>query len=217
LKLIKVFMAGVLLAVILAPGTVPAAGASYVIGRLTGTHRELPGYFRNNMRLYNEGTDRVEFTGFRLLRVEDGRKFIIRPNHEGFFYQKLPGGEYSLMRKRTDRPGYREPGTIDIMRFGVKPGTLVNLGTVHIVLNGDPLESLRLYPNSSRGTYIYSYRYERERGDGAWEAPLTWFRQKNRRAAHDFESRVVLNDAELTGEGDGSRVILREIIPRQFR
>ena len=199
-------------------GLAQAADESYVVGRLTGTYQNLPGYFSHNPDfLSSGGIDEVEFPGFRLLRVEDGKKFLIRPNHMGYFYQDLPGGKYTLTRKRNDRPGYREPKTIDIMSFEVGSGTLVNLGTMNIILDGEPHESLWSSQNYSRGTYTYRYRYEREPGESAYSGPLNWFTEKKSKIAASFGDRVVREDSPLTDAGDGSKVVLKEIVPRSDR
>ncbi len=200
------------------PGMAQAADESYVIGRITGTYQNLPGYFSHNPDyLFSGETDEVEFPGFRLLRVEDGKKFLIRPNHMGYFYQDLPGGKYTLTRKRNDRPGYREPKTIDIMSFEVGSGTLVNLGTMNIILDGEPHESLRSGQNYSRGTYTYRYRYERDPGESAYSGPLKWFTEKKSKIAASFGDRIVREDSPLTDAGDGSKVVLKHIVPRSDR
>lgn len=191
-------------------GLAQAADESYVVGRITGTYQHLPGYFYQNPDFLSSGEiDEVEFPGFRLLRVEDGKRFLIRPNHKGYFYQDLPGGKYTLTRKRNDRPGYREPKTIDIMSFEVGSGTLVNLGTMNIILDGEPRESLWWLQNRSKGTYTYRYSYEREPGDRAYDAPLNWFTAKKPGDAAGFGDRVFQEDAAPTDEGDGSKVIIR--------
>jgi hypothetical protein len=213
LKRLSVFLTVVFLAV--GPGLAEAGpeSDSYVIGRITGTHQELPGYFRNNEHLAARGIDEVEFTGFRLVREEDGKSFIIVPNLHGYFYQALPAGMYTLIRKRYDRPGYREPKTIAIMKFEVESGTLVNLGTVHLILDGPPRESLRLMGDNAKGTYTYRYRYERETGDSAYEMPLSWFTDKKPAVKAGFGDKIVQEETQPTREMDGSKVTLREVIP----
>lgn len=193
------------------PGQLYAADGSFVIGRITGTRQELPGYFSNSPIMHEQGIDNVEFPGFRLVRRDDGKRFLIRPNRNGFFYQGLTGGEYTLTRKRNDRPSYKEPKTIDILSFEVEPGTLVNLGTVHLILDGEPLESLSAFRNPPVGVYTYRYRYEREPGDHGFDDPFNWFTKKKPDTSAGFENRVVLENAAPTGEVDGSKVTLREL------
>lgn len=213
MKRIAVFMITMFIVLISVPGLAWSNEKSYVIGRIKGTYQELPGYFNKNLYLLTEGIYDVEFTGFRLLRVEDGKSFRIRPNHEGYFHQRLPRGEYTLTRKRNDRPDYREPKTIDIMSFTVEPGTLVNLGTSNLVLDGEPHESLWLSQYTSKGTYTYRYRYERDSGGSAFDNPYKWFTEKKPDTAAGFGDRVVRENGALTGEGDGSKVELRVIVP----
>ncbi len=196
----------------LVPASAISEGGAFVLGRITGTQRELPGYFRNNMNLFMKGVDRVEFRGFRLVRDEDAKSFLIVPGHSGFFYQELPAGHYTLKRLRKDRPGYRESKTIDILRFEVLPDSIVNLGTLNLVLEGRPHESLMLKSNFSKGTYIYRYMYEREAGDSAYDAPLDWFQGKKPDKKEGSSSRIVLVDTAPTDAVDGSRVVLSEYI-----
>ena len=192
-------------------GLAQASGESYVIGRITGTFQHLPGYFYQNQDFLSSGEiDEVEFPGFRLLRVEDGKKFLIRPNHKGYFYQELPGGEYTLTRKRNDKPDYRQPKTIDIMHFEVKGGYLVNLGTIHIVLEGEPVESLFHLRDTARGKYIFSYRYERDHAENTYSQPLSWFHGRKKDIAAALGGRVIQVEATPTSEKDGSKVVLRE-------
>jgi hypothetical protein len=186
-----------------------STGESYVIGRINGTFQKFPGYFYNNPDVLSRWIDEVEFVGFRLVRSEDSKTYLIRPNQRGYFNQGLPNGEYSLTRKRTDRPGYKEPKTIDILRFTVEPGTLVNLGTINIILDGDPLESLLWLTDRVRGKYTYRYSYEREPGERAFENPYNWFMEKNTKTAAGFGDRVSVVDTGPTLEKDGSKVVLR--------
>ena len=213
LKRIVVILIVLFLSLGVAPGPAQSSDDSYVIGRITGTFQELPGYFHRNINMMTRSIDAVEFTGFRLIRVQDGKKFLIRPDYDGFFYQKLPGGSYTLVRKRTDRPSYKEPKTIDIMSLQVESGTLVNLGTVQIILDGEPHESLRSSRSSVEGTYIYRYRYEKDPGDSGYDLPGTWFGKKKSRIVADFGDRIVLEGSAITSEEDGSKVFLRDTIP----
>ena len=212
LKRIAVFMIILFIVLISVPGLAWSNEKSYVIGRIKGTFQELPGYFYKNPHMFREGIFEVEFTGFRLLRVEDGKGFRIRPNHEGYFHQRLSGGEYTLTRKRNDRPHYKEPKTIDIMSFTVKPGTLVNLGTSNLIVDGKPHESLGGY-KKTKGKYTYRYYYERDSGGSAFDNPYKWFTEKKPDTAAGFGDRVVREKGALTGEGDGSKVVLEEILP----
>ena len=199
------------------PGFALASRDSHVIGRITGTYQPLPGYFHNNPYMLARGIDKVEFTGFRLTNADSRKVFLIRPNNDGFFHQALPGGDYILTRKRTDRPGYREPKTIDILNFTVDEGTIVNIGTIGIVLDGEPDESLRSMQHSARGTYSYRYRYERITGDSAFDRPMNWFRNKKPDTAAGFGDSVRMEDGAPTDITDGSRVLLRFRVPPDDR
>jgi len=191
------------------PGQLFADDESFVIGRLTGTYQPLPGFFKNDLELQMKGIESVEFGGFRLLRVEDGKRFLIRPNKRGFFFQDLPGGEYTLTRRRTDRPDYKAPKSIDILKFMVQPETLVNIGTINIDLDSDPYESLDLGVNSAKGKYYYSYRYERKSGENTFDDPLSWFVRVKPKAAAEFTNSVYEVYTTPVPNKDGSVVILR--------
>jgi hypothetical protein len=213
LKRIAVFMIIMFIVLISVPGLARSNEESYVIGRIKGTFQELPGYFNKNPNMFREGIYEVEFTGFRLVRVEDGKKFRIRPNHNGYFHQRLPGGEYTLTRKRNDRLHYKEPKTIDIMSFEVKPGTLVNLGTSNLIVDGKPHESLSGFHDTTKGKYTYRYHYERDSGGSAFDNPYKWFTEKKPDTAAGFGNSVVREGSAVTVEGDGSKVVLEEISP----
>jgi hypothetical protein len=210
LKRMMVLILMVLAVTALFTGTAFSNDSSYVIGRITGTQRPLPGYFENNMRLAARGIDRVEFYGFRLIRKTDGETFLLRPTHEGFFYQKLPGGTYTLTRKRNDRPDYRRPKTLDILTFDVDPGTLVNLGTIDLVLEGEPEAKVMHRQKVVKGTFIYRYRYERSVGDQGFLSPLGWFSGKKPDEARGYDGRRVRVETMPASVVDGSRVRLRE-------
>ena len=103
------------------------------------------------------------------------------------------------------------------MNFTVEPGTLVNLGTALVILDGEPHESLRSGQDCSRGTCTYRYRYERDPGESAYSGPLKWFTEKKSKIAVSFGDRVVREDSPLTDAGDGSKVFLKQIVPRVDR
>jgi len=211
----------VIITVLLTTGWVPGlsqgAGEPYVIGRITGTYQHLPGYFYRNPYMLSKGIFDIEFTGFRLVRVEDGKKFAIRPNHEGYFLQRLPDGEYTLIRKRNDRPHYKEPKTIDILSFTVDPGILVNLGTINIILDGKPRESLGSFQYVTTGKYTYRYGYQREPDEGAYSAPWNWFAKKKSKVAAGFGEQIARVSTAPTDEKDGSQLVLKEIVPKSDR
>jgi hypothetical protein len=205
--------------VIFIAATLPAAAVgdnpsaeneAVVIGRLTGTLHDPPRSFAGNT--FTSGRDRgsVEFRGFRLVRHGDGGSFAIRPGRSGYFSQKLPPGEYDLVRKRRDRPSSAEDRQIRILTFVVPPGSLVNIGTMDIVLEGPPEETLYRSKSRQRGKYIYYYKYQRSRGKEAMSAPLEWYSGKNPDTLADFSHRIVTVEKEPAKHTDGSRLILRE-------
>ena len=194
-----------------------AGGDSHVIGWIAGTHRELPGYFSwHRDEMNSKGVEDVEFTGFKLVNIKDGKAYSIWPNLDGYFYRRLPSGPYTLTRRRNDRPDYREEKTIDLLRFEVRPETIVNLGTISIILDGEPQESLTAIGDNARGRYTYRYGYEREPGDEAFDHPLTWFTDKKPGIAAGLEGKVLRVEAKPSTEKDGSEVVLRLSPPPPF-
>jgi hypothetical protein len=156
-----------------------------------------------------KGIDDVEFRGFRLLRVEDNKRFQIRPNSKGYFYRDLPSGEYTLTRSRSDRPDHKEPKSIDILKFTVKPESLVNLGTIKIVVNGKPYEWLKLSKSAADGRYTYKYHYERIPGKQAADDPFNWFEDAKPKIVAEFNNSIYIVDTEPTQDKDGSEIRLR--------
>ncbi len=194
----------------LAPAPGRASDGSHVIGRIAGTRQPLPVYFHGTDSMERQGIEEVEFTGFRLVRKEDGKKYAIYPNREGFFHKALMQGHYSLIRDRRDRPAYREEGTIVILEFDAPSGTVVNLGTLDLVLSGKPSEFLGTYGRTTRGKYIYRYGYERRGGPLAYQEPLEWFGKRKPGIVEKTGSRVLeVEDAPAPAQ-DSSEVVLEE-------
>jgi hypothetical protein len=195
--------------------TMPAhAGVSLdsvVIGRLNGTLHEPPRSFLGNSPTVGGARGSVEIKGFRLVR-DDGKTFTIRPLGSGYYRQALPPGEYTLVRKRTDRPLHKEDKVIRILTFTVTESSLINLGTLDIVLQGKPEELFFRASRNPKGKYIYRYRYERADGEEAMAAPLEWFMEKKKSTAANYAGRVVTIDTIPTDLADSSRFTLRETV-----
>ncbi|UCG38365.1 MAG: hypothetical protein JSV00_09275 [bacterium] len=185
-------------------------GDPWVIGRIQGAHQPLPGFFHDSPRIWMQQIDDVEFAGFRLRSDGDSRDYAIRPNRDGFFMQKLPPGQYTLVRVRTDRPGFREDKLMPILPFTVPPASLVNLGTVNLVLLGPPSEHLVMGSFHATGTYLYRYRYERDASGTAYGEPLDWFRSRKAKVMVQLEGNVAdVQRSPVEGE-DSSEVVLRQ-------
>ena len=101
-----------------------------------------------------------------------------------------------------------------IFTFKVPEGSLVNLGTLHIVLQGKPEQSLYRASKPAKGRYTYYYRYERPEGDEALSAPLEWFRVKEAARTAAYSDRVVTVKTEPADLVDSSRFTLRESVFR---
>ena len=186
---------------------------SVVIGRLTGTLHKPPHRLIGNSPTVGGARGSVEIKGFRL-KGTDGRTFAIRPLTDGYFRQTLPPGEYSLTRQRRDRSSYKEDSVIVILTFTVPDGSIVNLGTLDIVLQGKP-EQVRYRPSRQpKGVYTYRYRYSRAGGEAAQLAPLAWFREKDTAKSLAYQDRVITLDSEPTRTMDSSRFTLRESVFR---
>jgi len=198
------------------PAHARTGSESYVVGRLTGTLYRPPHSLLGNSPSVGGDRGSVEIKGFRLVRVSDGKAFLIRPLLDGYFQQSLPPGEYSLVRQRRDRPSYKEEDRIRILPpFNVPESSLVNLGTLEIVLQGKP-EQTMFSPShkQGKGTYLYRYRYERSPGEEALLAPLGWFRQKETAAASSPSRKDITIESLPTGEADSSRFTLRRSVFR---
>ena len=203
---------------ILSCTTVPihtrSGNSSFLVGSLKGTLHEPPHSFLGNSPQVGGNRGSVEFHGFRLIRRDDGKTFLIRPLGDSFFQQILPPGVYDLVRERRDRPSYKEDESVRILTFTVPENSLVNLGTLEIILEGPPDESLFRPSTAPKGTYTYHYRYKRTMGADAMEAPLEWFSEKNPDAAAGYTGGVVEVTNSPTDTIDSSRFTLRE---RVFR
>ena len=185
-------------------------GHSILVGSLRGTLHEPPRSFLGNSPLVGGDRGSLEFRGFRLIRRDEGKAFLIRPLRDSFFQQILPAGVYDLVRERRDRPFYKEDKFIRILTFTVPSGSLINMGTLKIVLEGPPEEALFRASSAPRGKYLFRYRYERIEGAGAMEAPLQWFNGKNPDAAADYSGKVVEVTGSPTDMIDSSKFTLRE-------
>jgi len=199
----------------LIPSQARSEGGSYVIGRIQGTHQPLPTWFRGSESLSRQGIEEVELMGFNLLRKTDGKKFFIRPNQEGYFRQALPGGDYTLIRERRDKPNYKEENRIDILEFNVPPGSLVNIGTIDLVFQGKPEESLWDTSWGTQGTYIYHYGYGRKTGAESYTGPLDWFKSRKPKIARELASTARKVQTLPATTKDSSKVVLedRELPP----
>lgn len=187
---------------------------SIVIGRLMGTLHKPPHTLLGNSPTVGGDRGSVEFRGFRLIR-EDSETFAIRPLRDGYFQQTLAPGRYSLVRQRRDRPSYTEDKTITILTFNVPENSLVNLGTLDIVLQGEPRE-IRYRPSrlQAKGTYIYRYRYERVSGEEAMSAPLEWFREKETAIFGQYADKIETIKVQPAEIIDSSRFTLRKSVFR---
>ena len=197
-----------------APVPTQLSDRSVVIGSLKGTLHKPPHSFLGNSPQVGGDRGSVEFQGFKLVERDNGKTFSIRPLGDSFFRQTLPPGEYNLVRKRRDRPSYKEDKSLRILTFTVPENSLVNLGTLEIVLEGPPDESLFPSYRGRKGRYIYHYRYERMRGADAMKAPLEWFSGKNPDAVTGYTGGVVEVADTPTDTIDSSRFLLREHIFR---
>ena len=189
--------------------------SSVLIGRLKGTLHEPPRPFLGNSPQVGGSRGSVEFKGFKLIGRDNGKKTSIRPLGSGFFRKKLPPGEYDLVRERNDRPSHKENKLIKILAFTVPENSLVNLGTLEIILEGPPDKSrMRRGSRYPRGTYTYHYRYERTTGADAMRAPFERYFGENPGAAAEYTGGIVEVTNAPTDAMDSSELTLRE---RYFR
>jgi hypothetical protein len=177
------------------------ATSSIVIGHLTGTRHPLPGFFYMVDVAYVE---KIEILDFQIVSEDGLVKGFFRPDTRSYFAKEIPPGTYTLRRHRRDRPSYQGDKYINIVTFRVEPGTLVNLGTIKLILEGPPQEDYYSIGNRERGKYIYSYHYERMSGGEAYKAPLARFRQKRPDVYDRYLNRMQENRDEVTSEFDSS-------------
>ena len=200
-----------LFATVLILSTVAASHASQesvIIGRLFGSTQPLPDFFRGNVNL-NANNIEPEFLGFRFVNSQSGKKIKMRPDSLGYFSKSLEPGTWTFERFRTDRPNTDDPKVIEIMTFDVPPGSLVNLGTIIIVVDGKPTERLHIRKNWEEGTFVYTYNYFRSDSaeDNAW--PLENLKRKKPKTLEKYKDRIVEITDPVTTDADSSRVKLR--------
>jgi len=181
---------------------------SHFVGRLLGTVQPLPGFFRSNVtREVRNQTP--EFRGFRIVNSKSGRRINIRPDNNGFFSNSLEPGNWVFERNRRDRPSRDIPAVLQIMTFDVPERSLANLGTIRIVLEGDPSETLALGRRRDQGTYIYTYTYERGEGEDDFTWPLDNLKRRNSAIFEKFRNNIVDIKEPITAETDTSRFVIR--------
>ncbi len=181
------------------------SGTSIVIGQLTGTRHPLPGFFyMNDMMDVSE----IEILGFQVVSDDGSDVALLRPDSRSYFAKELSPGTYTIRRHRRDRPDYYAERYIDIITFRIKPGQLVNLGTIMLVLDGPPSEYYYSVTYMDKGEYIYSYHFRRMRGKDSYRMPLERFRVKRPRVYEQFKGNIVQNTDPVTSEPDRSEKIL---------
>ena len=195
----------------LIPTTVKVSSAaedSHVVGRLTGTIQPIPGYFSRSNKLIADNYN-PEFLGFRFVNSQTGKKVKMRPDSNGYFSKSLGPGTWVLERHRNDRVDGDVPKVFQIMTFDVPEGSLVNLGTIRIVLDGEPKETLFVRGGSDSGTYIYTYHYERAGGSDDFSWPVDNFKRKDAKAFEQYKNSIVEIKESITTEKDGSKVRIK--------
>ncbi len=179
--------------------------SSIVIGRLTGTRHPLPGFFDMNDTV---GISEIEILDFQIVSADGLVEGFIRPDTKSYFAKEIAPGTYILRRHRKDRPRYRGDKYINIVTFRVEPGTLVNLGTIQLILEGPPQEDYYSVGTSAKGEYIYSYHYERMSGEESYNAPLARFTRKRPDVYDRYLNRIQENRDDITSEFDSSFFVL---------
>jgi hypothetical protein len=191
----------VVLAVTSFTGTVFAAQDSYFILRLNGTVQPLPGMSSGNVDLM-ANNDYPEFYGFRVVNSQSGKRLLV--------------GTWTLERDRRDRPDKGEK-IIRILTFEVPPGSLVNLGTIDIVLEGDPKEIIRDKPDMytggirTTGIYTYSYHYERPGAADDFTWPVNTLKERKSKIYEQYQGSIVEVKEPVTSDPDGSRIKLESV------
>ena len=189
-------------------GFVMAEDSSYIVGRLLGPLKPSPASSGDNSDPTNPA-GYPEFPGFRFVNSQSGKKINMRPDSRGYFSKSLEPGKWVFERLRKDRPGGEGPKVLEIMIFEVPAGSLVNLGTIIIVVDGEPTESIKVRGTSEQGTYVYTYHYERSDAaeDNNW--PLDNLKRKDPKTLDSYQDNIVQVKDPVITEIDRSRVILR--------
>ena len=206
----NLFLSGLVM-LLLIPTTVKVSSAaddSHVTGRLTGTVQPIPGHFSRSNKLIADNYN-PEFLGVRFVNSQTGKKVKMRPDSNVYFSKSLGPGTWTLERDRKDRTSGDVPREFKIMTFDVPEGSLVNLGTIRIVLDGEPEETLFLRGGSDSGTYIYTYHYERAGGADDFSWPVDNLKQKDSGVFEQFQNAIVEIDESVTTEKDGSKVRIK--------
>jgi hypothetical protein len=181
-----------------------AAEDSVAIGRILGTIQPLSGFFKNNNTLV-ANNDYPEFLGFRFVNSQSGKKIKIRPRGSGYFSKSLGPGTWVLERHRNDRVSGDVPKEFKIMTFDVPEESLVNLGTIRIVLDGEPEETLFLRGGKDTGIYIYTYHYQRDEGADDFSWPVDNLKKKDSDVFEQYQNSIVEIKEPVTTEKDGSK------------
>ena len=179
--------------------------SSIVIGRLTGTIHPLPGFFYMSDVA---DVDKIEILDFQIVSEDGLVGGFFRPDSSSYFAKEIQPGTYTLRRHRRDRPSYRGNKYINIVTFRIEPGTLVNLGTIQLILEEPPQEDYYSLGIGAKGEYIYNYHYEKMSGKESYDAPLARFRQKRPDVYNRYLNRMQENRDEVTTEFDSSFFVI---------
>lgn len=207
----KIILIASLMGLLLIPSTAKvslAAEDSHIVGRLLGTVHPLPGFFRNNNTLV-ANNDYPEFLGFRFVNSQSGKKTNMRPDSNGYFSKSLEPGTWVLERFRKDRPSGDAVKVFEIMTFDVPERALVNLGTIRIVLEGEPQETFRIRAGEQKGTYIYTYNYERSGSADDFSWPIDNLKRKQSKIFEEYQSNIVDVNEPVTTQTDSSMIKYR--------
>lgn len=197
---------------LLIPSTVKVSSAaedSVVIGRLLGTVQPLPLYFSRSDRLI-ANRYQPEFLGFRFFNSQSGKKVKVHPDGSGYFSKSLAPGTWVFERYRKDRLSGDVPKEFKIMTFDVPEESLVNLGTIRVVVDGEPEERLLGSGGQSKGIYTYTYHYERAGEADGFSWPIDKFKKKKSDAFEKYQGSIVQIKEPVTTEKDGSKIRITE-------
>jgi len=200
----------VVMLVLSSTGMAFAAEDSYIVGRLLGTVQPLPQFFQTSTYLMTQNFY-PEFRFFRIVNSQSGKKININPlRSNGYFAKSLEPGTWVLERQRKDSPGEDRGKIIEIMTFEVPEGSLINLGTLQVVLDGEPKEKLRPRGGGTDGEYIYTYHYERTDGatDMAW--PVDNLKKKKSKVFDKYQDNLVDISEPVTTETDTSKILIQD-------
>ena len=124
----------------------------------------------------------------------------------------IQNNPYIDLKKMIHSLQTRDLEFVRILNQKTTPSKLINLGTINLILDGKPRESLYGRGDYEKGVYTYTYRYQRDSEDTAYASPLNWLRARRQKVYDRLRNKLTEIKAEPTTDRDSSRVVI-EVFP----